>query len=236
VNASSFLLSLRKVSKSYQTHTLRTWAVREVSLDLSAGEFVVITGPSGCGKSTLLTIMGLLDEQSSGEVLVRGTAAGGLAAKTRAKLRNRHFGFVFQDAVLVPDLSVVRNVMLPLAIRGESTKSAERKAIDVLERVDLADRRDHYPWQLSGGQAQRAAIARALVGEPDVILADEPTGNLDSALSQTIVSLFLDLNKAGRTIVMVTHDGGIAEQGTRAIRLLDGRILDDSQRTVTVSP
>ncbi|UOQ53768.1 ABC transporter ATP-binding protein [Hymenobacter cellulosivorans] len=218
------VLRLIDIEKIYQTSTVETSALNCVSLSINRGEFVSVMGPSGCGKSTLLSLMGLLDEPSVGTVEVNGRPVRSYSEKDLASLRNEKIGFIFQSYHLINDLSVVDNVELPLLYRsGMSAKDRRKRALAMLEKVGLGARTSHFPQQLSGGQRQRVAIARALAGEPEIILADEPTGNLDSVMGEEIMDLLLHLNeKEGTTIVMVTHDEAQAQRTKRQIRLLDG--------------
>lgn len=221
------IISLKEVNKVYRTKEIETLALENVNLDIEKGEFVSIMGPSGCGKSTLLNIIGLLDQPTSGTVTLDGVATGGLSDSALAAIRNRRLGFIFQSFHLIPSLNVSDNVALPLAYRaGAKGSEAKEKVAEVIERVGLSHRRRHFPAQLSGGQCQRVAIARAIVGNPDIILADEPTGNLDSAMGAEVMNLLHELNrKDGRTIVMVTHNEQQALSTDRIIRFHDGRIV-----------
>ncbi|GAB3879930.1 ABC transporter ATP-binding protein [Hymenobacter segetis] len=218
------VLRLRDIEKVYQTKTIETVALNSVNLTVNRGEFVSIMGPSGCGKSTLLSLMGLLDEPTSGTIEVDGRAVTSYSDKELAGLRNLKIGFVFQSYHLINDLSVVDNVELPLLYRpGMGGKERRQRALDALDKVGLNARTSHFPAQLSGGQRQRVAIARALAGGPEIILADEPTGNLDSVMGEEIIDLLLELNREqGVTIVMVTHDLQQALKTQRVIRFFDG--------------
>lgn len=219
------MIKVENVTKIFRTKEVETAALDRVSLQVSRGEFVSIMGPSGCGKSTLLNILGLLDKPTEGAVLIGGTDVSGLKDKQMARFRNKTLGFIFQSFHLIPALNVIDNVELPM-LYGENISAKDRRtrALEALEKVELSHRLKHFPRQLSGGQCQRAAIARALAGKPEVILADEPTGNLDSRMGAEILELLLNLNREGTTIVMVTHDEHIARQTHRIIRLLDGKI------------
>ncbi len=219
------MIKLTDVEKVYRTSTIETMALSKVNIMINKGEFVSIMGPSGCGKSTLLNIMGLLDEPSSGKIEIDNTLIAGYADKRLAHMRNEKLGFIFQSYHLINDLSVVDNVEIPLLYRkGVSGSERRRKALEALEKVGLNSRTKHYPNQLSGGQRQRVAIARAIVGNPEIILADEPTGNLDSVMGEEIMNIMLHLNKTeGTTIVMVTHDENMANKTERVIRFFDGR-------------
>ncbi|MCS3152800.1 ABC transporter ATP-binding protein [Phocaeicola dorei] len=212
------------MNKIYRTNEIETLALENVNLDVIKGEFVSIMGPSGCGKSTLLNIMGLLDAPSSGKIEINGTSVESMKDKELAAFRNKTLGFVFQSFHLINSLNVIDNVELPLLYRKMAAKERTRLAKEVLERVGLSHRMRHMPTQLSGGQCQRVAIARAIVGNPEIILADEPTGNLDSKMGAEVMELLHKLNKEdGRTIVMVTHNEEQAKQTSRTIRFFDGR-------------
>ncbi|WP_092743463.1 ABC transporter ATP-binding protein [Hymenobacter psychrophilus] len=218
------MLQLTGIEKVYQTRTIETVALNHVNLTINQGEFVSVMGPSGCGKSTLLSIMGLLDEPTSGTLELDGRPVQSYSDKELARLRNHKIGFVFQSYHLINDLSVLDNVELPLLYRdGVGGKERRQRAFAALEKVGLGARTGHFPSQLSGGQRQRVAIARALAGEPEIILADEPTGNLDSVMGEEIMDLLLTLNREqGTTIVMVTHDEQQALKTQRLIRFFDG--------------
>ncbi len=218
------MIKLTGINKIYRTNEIETLALENVNLDVIKGEFVSIMGPSGCGKSTLLNIMGLLDAPSSGKIEINGTSVESMKDKELAAFRNKTLGFVFQSFHLINSLNVIDNVELPLLYRKMSAKERTRLAKEVLERVGLSHRMRHMPTQLSGGQCQRVAIARAIVGNPEIILADEPTGNLDSKMGAEVMELLHKLNKEdGRTIVMVTHNEEQAKQTSRTIRFFDGR-------------
>ena len=218
------MIKLTGINKIYRTHEIETLALENVNLDVAKGEFVSIMGPSGCGKSTLLNIMGLLDAPSSGKIEINGTSVESMKDKELAAFRNKTLGFVFQSFHLINSLNVIDNVELPLLYRKMAAKERTRLAKEVLERVGLSHRMRHMPTQLSGGQCQRVAIARAIVGNPEIILADEPTGNLDSKMGAEVMELLHKLNKEdGRTIVMVTHNEEQAKQTSRTIRFFDGR-------------
>ncbi|GAB2539960.1 ABC transporter ATP-binding protein [Spirosoma aerophilum] len=216
------MISLQNIEKVYRTSTIETLALNNINLDIKKGEFVSIMGPSGCGKSTLLNVMGLLDEPSSGTVQLDGQPVMKYTDKELAKLRNQKIGFIFQSFHLINDLTVLDNVEIPLLYRATNGKPRQEYAKEALAKVGLSNRMKHFPKQLSGGQKQRVAIARAIVGNPDIILADEPTGNLDSAMGNEIMTILQDLNKEGATIVMVTHDEQMAKRTHRLIRLFDG--------------
>lgn len=218
------MIKLTGINKIYRTNEIETLALENVNLDVEKGEFVSIMGPSGCGKSTLLNIMGLLDAPSSGKIEINGTSVENMKDKELAAFRNKTLGFVFQSFHLINSLNVIDNVELPLLYRKMPAKERTRLAKEVLERVGLSHRMRHMPTQLSGGQCQRVAIARAIVGNPEIILADEPTGNLDSKMGAEVMELLHKQNKEdGRTIVMVTHNEEQAKQTSRTIRFFDGR-------------
>lgn len=218
------MIKLTGINKIYRTNEIETLALENVNLDVAKGEFVSIMGPSGCGKSTLLNIMGLLDAPSSGKIEINGTSVESMKDKELAAFRNKTLGFVFQSFHLINSLNVIDNVELPLLYRKMAAKERTRLAKEVLDRVGLNHRMRHMPTQLSGGQCQRVAIARAIVGNPEIILADEPTGNLDSKMGVEVMELLHKLNKEdGRTIVMVTHNEEQAKQTSRTIRFFDGR-------------
>lgn len=218
------MIKLTGINKIYRTNEIETLALENVNLDVEKGEFVSIMGPSGCGKSTFLNIMGLLDAPSSGKIEINGTSVENMKDKELAAFRNKTLGFVFQSFHLINSLNVIDNVELPLLYRKMPAKERTRLAKEVLERVGLSHRMRHMPTQLSGGQCQRVAIARAIVGNPEIILADEPTGNLDSKMGAEVMELLHKLNKEdGRTIVMVTHNEEQAKQTSRTIRFFDGR-------------
>ena len=216
------MIKLTNIEKVYRTSTIETLALNNINIDISKGDFVSVMGPSGCGKSTLLNVMGLLDEPSKGLVEIGGQRVELYRDKELAQLRNQKIGFIFQSFHLINDLSVMDNVQIPLLYRSSNNKSRRIAAGEALEKVGLSNRMQHFPGQLSGGQKQRVAIARAIVGNPEIILADEPTGNLDSAMGNEIINILLQLNAAGSTIVMVTHDEHMAKKTHRLIRLFDG--------------
>lgn len=217
------IISLENITKIYRTKEVETVALENVNLEVQQGEFLSIMGPSGCGKSTLLNIAGLLDQPTEGRVILDGIETVAMRDGELARFRNRMLGFVFQSFHLVRSLNVLDNVELPLLYRKSTASERRRRAVEVLTRVGLSHRMKHFPSQLSGGQCQRVAIARALIGAPQIILADEPTGNLDSHMSQEIMDLLFDLNKEGTTIIMVTHDERLAQRTQRVIRFFDGR-------------
>jgi len=217
------MIRLQNIEKVYRTDTVETLALNKVSLEIAKGEFLSIMGPSGCGKSTLLNIIGLLDEPSKGEVKIDQQKTEHLSDKQMAQFRNKKIGFIFQSYHLINDLQVLDNVELPLLYRSTTAKERKQLATEALAKVGLSNRVKHFPSQLSGGQKQRVAIARAIVGRPEIILADEPTGNLDSAMGNEIMDILLQLNKnEGTTIVMVTHDENMAHKTHRLVRLFDG--------------
>ena len=220
-------ISLKNINKVYRTDEIETQALENVNIEVQKGEFVSIMGPSGCGKSTLLNIIGLLDNPSSGEITINGTQVLSLKDKELSSFRNRNLGFVFQSFHLIGSLNVLDNVELPLLYRNMPAKERTRMAKEILEKVGLSHRMYHYPSQLSGGQCQRVAIARAVIGNPEILLADEPTGNLDSRMGAEIMDLLHRLNKEeGRTIIMVTHNESQARQTGRIIRFFDGRQVE----------
>jgi putative ABC transport system ATP-binding protein len=220
------MIRLEQVEKVYRTARLETVALEDVSLEVADGEFVSIMGPSGCGKSTLLNLMGLLDEPTKGQVALGGTPIASYADRAVAAIRNRDIGFIFQTFHLIQDLNVLDNVQVPLLYRRLSNRERRQRATAALERVGLSARLHHYPSQLSGGQQQRVAVARAIVGRPRLLLADEPTGNLDSKMGDEIMDVLKTLNADdGTTVVMVTHDEAKAEQTHRVVRLFDGRLV-----------
>ncbi len=220
------MLHMRTISKIYRTELVETHALRELDLHVREGEFVAVTGPSGSGKTTFLNIAGLLEEFTSGEYELDGESVRGLSDDARSRLRNRKIGFIFQSFNLISDLSLFDNVDVPLRYRGMKTAERRRRIGDALERVGLASRMGHYPSELSGGQQQRAAIARALAGSPKLLLADEPTGNLDSQMARGVLELLEELHASGATIVMVTHDPELAARAQRNIHIVDGQATD----------
>jgi putative ABC transport system ATP-binding protein len=229
------MIELRGIGKTYRLGTNEFQALAGVDLDIVPGEFVALTGASGSGKSTLMNILGCLDTPSAGSYLLDGAAVAGLNEDQLARVRNRKIGFVFQNFYLMPRMSALDNVAQPLIYRGFSPAARRQRASEALARVGLAERMHHKPNELSGGQRQRVAVARALVGRPEVLLADEPTGNLDSRTAQEIMALFTQLNAEGHTLIVVTHDPGIASFSKRVIRLHDGRIVEDRQNTAQSS-
>ena len=227
-NGSQALIRLDNVSKVFVTDEVETHALSGVHFEVRKGEYLSIAGPSGCGKSTLLAILGLLDTPSDGVYYLNDKPVTGLKLSERARIRNREIGFIFQAFNLIGDLTVYENVELPLTYRGMPASERKRRVHDALERVGMSHRMKHYPSQLSGGQQQRVAVARALSGDPLILLADEPTGNLDSANGEAVMTLLRELHAQGSTICMVTHDPRYAEFADRTIRLFDGRIVEES--------
>ena len=222
------MLSLQNIRKIFRTEDVETTALDDVSLNIAEGEFVSIMGPSGCGKSTLLNIIGLLDNIDSGKYWFMGEEVAGYNERKLAKLRKFNIGFIFQSFNLIDELSVFDNVELPLLYQKVPARERRQRVDAMLEKVDIFPRRDHMPQQLSGGQQQRVAVARALVGNPKMILADEPTGNLDSKNGEEVMNLMTQLNEEGTTIVMVTHSQQHAEYAQRIVNMLDGRVLNES--------
>jgi len=227
-NGKESLIVLDGVTKVFVTDEVETHALSGIQLDLKKGEYLSIAGPSGCGKSTLLAILGLLDTPSDGTYTLNNRAVSGLKLSERARIRNREIGFIFQAFNLIGDLTVYENVELPLTYRGMGSAERKKRVQEALERVGMSHLMKHYPSQLSGGQQQRVAVARALGGDPAILLADEPTGNLDSANGEAVMNLLKDLHRNGATICMVTHDPRYAQFADRTIRLFDGRIVEES--------
>jgi putative ABC transport system ATP-binding protein len=227
MNESTPLIVLRELRRIYSTETVETHALGGIDLAIERGEYVTIEGPSGCGKSTLLTVLGLLDEPTSGEYELAGVPVSEIDAEERARLRNREIGFVFQAFNLIPEMTVAENVGLPLTYRDGVSKDEYRKRVaKALERVSMGHRAEHLPSQLSGGQQQRVAVARALVGDPSLILADEPTGNLDQENGDQLMQLLDELHGEGATLITVTHNPVYAERASRRIHMLDGKLKD----------
>jgi len=226
------VIRLNNVSKIFLTEDVETHALSEISFSIQAGEYVSFSGPSGCGKSTLLNLLGLLDTPSNGEYLLNHKQVAQLSANERATIRNEEIGFIFQAFNLVGDLSVFENVELPLTYRDMKRNERREKVMSCLEKVGMAHRVNHYPTQLSGGQQQRVAVARALVGDPKILLADEPTGNLDTKNGASVMSLLKDLHEEGATICMVTHDARYTEHASRVIHLLDGQLVSPEITTL----
>jgi putative ABC transport system ATP-binding protein len=222
------LIKLEGVTKAFYTDEVETHALSDVNLEIKRGEYVAIAGPSGCGKSTLLSILGLLDSPTDGTYTLNGHAVADLKLAERARIRNREVGFIFQSFNLIGDLTVFENVELPLTYRGVAAAERKMRVTAALDRVGMAHRARHLPSQLSGGQQQRVAVARALVGDPAILLADEPTGNLDSRNGEAVMDLLCELHHAGATICMVTHDSRFARHADSTIRLFDGRIVEES--------
>jgi putative ABC transport system ATP-binding protein len=226
---SDALLTMDGVTKVFTTDEVETHALAGIHLNLKRGEYVSISGPSGCGKSTLLAILGLLDSPTGGTYTLNGKPVQSLKMAERARIRNREIGFIFQAFNLIGDLTVYENVELPLTYRGMSGAERKKRVGEALERVGMSHRIKHYPSQLSGGQQQRVAVARALGGDPSILLADEPTGNLDSQNGEQVMDLLRELHRGGATICMVTHDPRYARYADRTIRLFDGRIVEETQ-------
>ena len=220
------MLHMKQLSKVYRTDLLETHALRDFSLEVKEGEFVAVTGPSGSGKTTFLSIAGLLETHTDGEYWIDGAEVSQLNDNQRSRLRNEKIGFIFQAFNLIPDLNLQDNIEVPLRYRGMDARERQRRVGEALERVGLSARGQHYPSQLSGGQQQRVAIARALAGSPKILLADEPTGNLDSQMARSVMDLLEELHRDGATIVMVTHDPQLAARAPRNIHVVDGQVLD----------
>jgi putative ABC transport system ATP-binding protein len=221
------LIHLESLSKVFTTDEVETHALAGIHLEIERGEFVSISGPSGCGKSTLLAILGLLDSPSEGRYVLNGNPVEQLRPAERARIRNREIGFIFQAFNLIGDLTVSENVELPLTYRHVPGAERRKMVREALEKVGMAHRQKHYPSQLSGGQQQRVAVARALVGEPSILLADEPTGNLDSANGEAVIGILRELHRSGSTICMVTHDPRYAQHADRTVRIFDGRVVEE---------
>ena len=226
MTASEPLIHLRGVSKVFYTDEVETHALDDISLDILPREYVAVSGPSGCGKSTLLSVLGLLDAPTAGTYALKGRPAAELSQTDRARTRNREIGFIFQSFNLVADLTVFENVELPLTYRGMPTSERRERVAEVLEKVEMASRAKHLPGHLSGGQQQRAAVARAVVGRPSILLADEPTGNLDSRNGEAVMELLRTLHDEGSTICVVTHDPRYAGHAQREIQMFDGRLAE----------
>jgi putative ABC transport system ATP-binding protein len=230
------LIQLQGIKKVFFTDEVETHALADVHLDIKQGEYVAIAGPSGCGKTTLLSILGLLDTPTDGAYVLDGRPVANLSAADRARVRNRQIGFIFQAFNLIGDLTVYENVELPLTYRGLSGAERKRRVTEALEKVGMSHRVKHYPAQLSGGQQQRVAVARAVAGDPAILLADEPTGNLDSSNGEAVMELLRELHRGGATICMVTHDPRYAAHADRTIELFDGRVLEEhDQSTATAA-
>jgi putative ABC transport system ATP-binding protein len=228
-NGSSPLIRLNDVTKVFLTDEVETHALSGIHLDIRDGEYISIAGPSGCGKSTLLSILGLLDTPSNGSYALKSHEVANLSFADRARIRNREIGFIFQSFNLIGDLTVYENVELPLTYRGLSAGDRKTLVTQALDRVGMAHRAKHLPSQLSGGQQQRVAVARALAGKPAILLADEPTGNLDSRNGEAVMNLLKELHAGGATICMVTHDERFAKHADRTVHLFDGRVVEDSR-------
>ena len=220
------MLTMHNVGKIYQTDSVQTHALRDFSLTVNEGEFIAVTGPSGSGKTTFLNIAGLLEPFTSGQYTLDGIDIGGLSDNQRADIRNQKIGYIFQGFNLIPDLNIYENVEVPLRYRGVPAKERKVRILECLEQVGLASRARHLPQQLSGGQQQRVAIARALAGKPRFLLADEPTGNLDTLMARQVMELLEEINQNGATIVMVTHDPELARRAPRNIQVVDGELAD----------
>lgn len=225
------LIKLENVTKVFFTDEVETHALSGIQFEIHRGEYVSIAGPSGCGKSTLLSILGLLDSPTDGRYWLNEKSVEDLKLNERARIRNREIGFIFQSFNLIGDLTVFENVELPLTYRGMRSAERKQRVNNALEKMGMAHRAKHLPSQLSGGQQQRVAVARALVGEPSVLLADEPTGNLDSKNGEAVMDLLRDLHRSGSTIVMVTHDPRFASYAAKTVHLFDGRIVDESEQS-----
>jgi putative ABC transport system ATP-binding protein len=223
------LIHLSEVTKVFFTDEVETHALSGIHLDIKKGEYVSIAGPSGCGKSTLLSILGLLDTPTEGEYVLNENAVENLSLSQRARIRNREVGFIFQSFNLIGDLTVYENVELPLTYRGMGSADRKKRVTDALERVGMAHRSKHLPSQLSGGQQQRVAVARAVAGQPSILLADEPTGNLDSTNGEAVMDLLRELHRGGATICMVTHDPRYAQHADRIVHLFDGRVIEEEE-------
>ena len=227
------MIKLEKLTKIYRTDEVETTALNEVSFEISKGEFLSVMGPSGCGKSTLLNLLGMLDKPESGKYQFMGQEISGLNEKQRSEIRKKHIGFVFQNFNLIDELTVFENIELPLIYNNVPRKQRKRRVEEIVERIGISNRSNHFPQQLSGGQQQRVAVSRALILKPDLILADEPTGNLDSSNGNEVMELLCELNERGTTIVMVTHSAHDASYSNRMINLLDGEVV--SERRVKIN-
>ncbi len=229
------LIHLEGIKKVFYTDEVETHALNDVHLEVQPGEYVAISGPSGCGKTTLLSLLGLLDTPSDGEYTLAGEPVAKLTAAERARIRNRQIGFIFQAFNLIGDLTVYENVELPLTYRGLSASERKRRVTEALEKVGMTHRMKHYPAQLSGGQQQRVAVARAVAGDPLILLADEPTGNLDSVNGEAVMELLRELHRGGATICMVTHDPRYSAHADREIHLFDGRVVEERRGATTTA-
>ena len=230
------MLKMSGLSKVYRTEVIETYALRDFDLEVKEGEFVAVTGPSGSGKTTFLTIAGLLEAFTGGSYMLDGVDVSQLGDTARSRIRNEKIGFIFQAFNLIPDLNVFDNIDVPLRYRGMKADERKRRIRDALERVGLAAREKHHPAELSGGQQQRVAIARALAGSPRLLLADEPTGNLDSQMARSVMELLEDLHRDGATIVMVTHDPQLAARAQRNVHVIDGQVVDASDELRIATP
>ena len=230
-SAADAMIKLTGLTKVFYTDEVETHALSGIHLEILRGEYVAISGPSGCGKSTLLSILGLLDSPTDGSYTLNGRAVQGLNLSERARIRNREIGFIFQSFNLIGDLTVYENVELPLTYRGMKATERKERTTQALERVGMAHRAKHLPSQLSGGQQQRVAVARALVGNPSILLADEPTGNLDSKNGEAVMELLRELHRAGSTICMVTHDTRFARHADRTINIFDGQVVEENEKS-----
>ena len=230
------MLQMSSLSKVYRTEVVETYALRDFDLEVKEGEFVAVTGPSGSGKTTFLTIAGLLEAFTSGSYRLDGVDVSQLGDSARSRIRNEKIGFIFQAFNLIPDLNVFDNIDVPLRYRGMKGEERKRRIREALERVGLASRETHHPAELSGGQQQRVAIARALAGSPRLLLADEPTGNLDSQMARSVMELIEDLHRDGATIIMVTHDPQLAARAQRNVHVIDGQVVDASEELRLAAP
>ncbi len=226
-SAPDALIRMEGIKKIFYTDEVETHALADIHLQINPGEYIAINGPSGCGKTTLLSILGLLDTPTDGSYVLSGESVSNLSAADRARIRNRQIGFIFQAFNLIGDLTVYENVELPLTYRGMAGAERKKRVQEALERVGMSHRMKHYPSQLSGGQQQRVAVARAVAGDPAILLADEPTGNLDSTNGEAVMELLRELHRGGATICMVTHDPRYARHADRSIHLFDGRVVDE---------
>ena len=226
---SESLIALAGIKKVFYTDEVETHALSDIHLDIRRGEYLAIAGPSGCGKTTLLSILGLLDSPTDGTYVLDGQPVANLSASDRARVRNRQIGFIFQAFNLIGDLTVYENVELPLTYRGMPTEERRTRVQAALERVGMSHRMKHFPAQLSGGQQQRVAVARAVAGDPAILLADEPTGNLDSTNGEAVMELLRELHQGGATICMVTHDARYARHAERSVHLFDGKVVEERQ-------